>query len=147
MVWLEVDYEIWKIVRSAFRSGRAGREDAQPGQSNDYGQLCAAFLYCFYSYFYDCIQCLFYEGQFDTEMFKTVVFSADNIAAMTNTIIIGFAVTIFGTIVGLFYAWLLGRSDIPCKNLMRALFMIPYMFPPFFGAMAWDMLLSAAAAM
>lgn len=36
----------------------------------------------------------FYEGQFDTEMFKTVVFSADNIAAMTNTIIIGFAVTI-----------------------------------------------------
>ena len=84
----------------------------------------------------------FYEGQFDTEMFKTVVFSADNIAAMTNTIIIGFAVTIFGTIVGLFYAWLLGRSDIPCKNLMRALFMIPYMFPPFFGAMAWDMLLS-----
>lgn len=55
----------------------------------------------------------FYEGQFDTEMFKTVVFSADNIAAMTNTIIIGFAVTIFGTIVGLFYAWLLGRSDIP----------------------------------
>ena len=84
----------------------------------------------------------FFNGQFDIAMFKEVVFSADNISAMTNTVIIGLAVTVFGTIVGLFYAWLLGRSDIPCKGLMRALFMIPYMFPPFFGAMAWDMLLS-----
>ena len=84
----------------------------------------------------------FFEGKFDIEMFQTVVFSKDNVEAMTNTVIIGVAVTVFGTIVGLFYAWLLGRSDIPCKGLMRALFMIPYMFPPFFGAMAWDMLLS-----
>lgn len=84
----------------------------------------------------------FYEGKLDLDMFRTVVFSADNISAMTNTVIIGLSVTVVGTIIGLFYAWLLGRSDIPCKNLMRALFMIPYMFPPFFGAMAWDMLLS-----
>ena len=46
---------------------------------------------------------------------------------------------------GLFYAWLLGRSDIPAKGFMRALFTIPYMFPPFFGAMAWDLLLSGRA--
>lgn len=73
----------------------------------------------------------FYEGKLDLDMFRTVVFSADNISAMTNTVIIGLSVTVVGTIIGLFYAWLLGRSDIPCKNLMRALFMIPYMFPPF----------------
>ena len=100
------------------------------------------FVIVFIPIFMIVYNAFFYEGKFDLEMFQTVVFSTDNVDAMMNTVIIGFAVTIFGTIVGLFYAWLLGRSDIPCKGLMRALFMIPYMFPPFFGAMAWDMLLS-----
>ena len=100
------------------------------------------FVIVFIPIFMIVYNAFFFEGKFDIEMFQTVVFSKDNVDAMTNTVIIGFAVTIFGTIVGLFYAWLLGRSDIPCKGLMRALFMIPYMFPPFFGAMAWDMLLS-----
>ena len=100
------------------------------------------FVIVFIPIFMIVYNAFFFEGRFDIEMFQTVVFSKDNVDAMTNTVIIGFAVTIFGTIVGLFYAWLLGRSDIPCKGLMRALFMIPYMFPPFFGAMAWDMLLS-----
>ncbi len=100
------------------------------------------FVIVFIPIFMIVYNAFFFNGQFDIAMFKEVVFSADNISAMTNTVIIGLAVTVFGTIVGLFYAWLLGRSDIPCKGLMRALFMIPYMFPPFFGAMAWDMLLS-----
>ena len=100
------------------------------------------FVIVFIPIFMIVYNAFFFEGKFDIEMFQTVVFSKDNVEAMTNTVIIGVAVTIFGTIVGLFYAWLLGRSDIPCKGLMRALFMIPYMFPPFFGAMAWDMLLS-----
>jgi len=100
------------------------------------------FVIVFIPIFMIVYNAFFFEGRFDIEMFQTVVFSKDNVDAMTNTVIIGLAVTVFGTIVGLFYAWLLGRSDIPCKGLMRALFMIPYMFPPFFGAMAWDMLLS-----
>ena len=100
------------------------------------------FVIVFIPIFMIVYNAFFFNVQFDIAMFKEVVFSADNISAMTNTVIIGLAVTVFGTIVGLFYAWLLGRSDIPCKGLMRALFMIPYMFPPFFGAMAWDMLLS-----
>lgn len=100
------------------------------------------FVIVFIPIFMIVYNAFFFDGRFDTEMFRTVVFSKDNIDAMTNTVVIGVAVTLFGTIVGLFYAWLLGRSDIPCKGLMRALFMIPYMFPPFFGAMAWDMLLS-----
>ena len=32
---------------------------------------------------------------------------------MWNTIKIALLVTLIGTIVGLFFAWLLGRSDIP----------------------------------
>ncbi len=85
----------------------------------------------------------FSNGSFDLGMLKRVLLDKENIGAMLNTIIIAFAVTVLGTIVGLFFAWLLGRSDIPLKGLMRSLFNIPYMFPPFFGAMAWDLLLSS----
>lgn len=84
----------------------------------------------------------FDQGKFDFALFTKVLVHKDNIGAMWNTIVIAFWVTVFGTIVGLFFAWLLGRSDIPMKGLMRGLFTIPYMFPPFFGAMAWDLMLS-----
>lgn len=85
---------------------------------------------------------LFSNGSLDLQTFVTVLFDPENLGAMWNTIKIAFWVTLVGTIMGLFYAWLLGRSDIPMKGFMRALFSIPYMFPPFFGAMAWDLLLS-----
>ena len=63
------------------------------------------------------------------------------IASMWNTIKIGALVTVFGTIMGVFYAWLLGRSNIPGKKLMRSLFTIPTCSRPL-GAMAWDLLLN-----
>lgn len=84
----------------------------------------------------------FYEGHFSPELFTSQLLDPGNLASMWNTIQIAFWVTLFGTIMGVFYAWLLGRSDIPAKGLMRALFNIPYMFPPFLGAMAWDLLLN-----
>ena len=84
----------------------------------------------------------FVEGQFDTSLFSEIVPDPANIGAMWNTVKIALMVTVLGTIVGLFFAWLLGRSDIPMKGLMRSMFTIPYMFPPFFGAMAWELLLS-----
>ncbi len=44
--------------------------------------------------------------------------------------------------VGVLYAWLTGRTNIPLKGLMKTLFVIPYMFPPFIGAVAWGLLLA-----
>ncbi|MEG1459273.1 MAG: iron ABC transporter permease, partial [Acetivibrio sp.] len=84
----------------------------------------------------------FENGHFSLDLIRTQLSEKDNLRSMWNTIKIAGLVTVFGTIMGVFYAWLLGRSDIPCKGLMRALFNIPYMFPPFLGAMAWDLLLN-----
>ena len=81
-------------------------------------------------------------GKFSLELFTTQMTDSKNLSAMWNTVQIAVFTTIIGTIMGVFYAWLLGRSDIPAKGLMRALFNIPYMFPPFLGAMAWDLLLN-----
>ena len=84
----------------------------------------------------------FDQGKFSLELFTSQMTDPKNLSAMWNTVKIALLTTIIGTIMGVFYAWLLGRSDIPCKGLMRALFNIPYMFPPFLGAMAWDLLLN-----
>jgi iron(III) transport system permease protein len=84
----------------------------------------------------------FFEGKMELEMFKTQLTDDKNLDAMWNTVKIALFATVLGTIMGVFYAWLLGRSDIPMKGVMRALFNIPYMFPPFLGAMAWDLLLN-----
>ena len=46
----------------------------------------------------------FYQGKFDLTLFTSVIFDKENLKAMGNTIIIAVAVTIFGTIMGLFYA-------------------------------------------
>ena len=82
----------------------------------------------------------FYEGKPEVSLFVEQLTEPNNLSAMWNTLKIALFTTILGTIMGVFYAWLLGRSDIPAKGLMRALFNIPYMFPPFLGAMAWDMM-------
>ncbi len=84
----------------------------------------------------------FVDGRFDLTLFTEIILDSANIGAMLNTIKIALLVTVLGVVVGLFFAWLLGRSDIPLKGLMRSMFTIPYMFPPFFGAMAWELLLS-----
>lgn len=84
----------------------------------------------------------FDQGKFSLELFTSQMTDSKNLSAMWNTVQIAILTTIIGTIMGVFYAWLLGRSDIPAKGLMRALFNIPYMFPPFLGAMAWDLLLN-----
>ncbi len=85
----------------------------------------------------------FWDGsKIDFEMFKSVLLQKENIQAMKNTLIIAIFATLFATLVGVFFAWLLGRSDIPLKGFMKFLFSIPFMIPPFLAAMSWDMMFS-----
>ena len=44
----------------------------------------------------------FYEGKFDISLFVSVIGNVENLKAMWNTIVIALAVTVFGTIMGLF---------------------------------------------
>ena len=72
----------------------------------------------------------FWDGsKIDFEMFRSVLFQVDNLKAMKNTLIIAVFATLFATIVGVFFAWLLGRSDIPLKGTMKFLFSIPFTVP------------------
>ncbi len=87
------------------------------------------------------INTFFYKGSFDLNLIGRIVLNPANAEAILNTLKVSFSVTVIGTILGVFFAWLSGRSNIPLKKTMKALFMVPYMFPPFIGAMAWALLL------
>lgn len=85
----------------------------------------------------------FWDGaKIDFRMFWEVLMQRENLTAMKNTIVIAIFSTIIATVVGVFFAWLLGRSDIPLKGVMKFLFSIPFMIPPFLAAMSWDMMFS-----
>ena len=69
----------------------------------------------------------------------------DTYQALLNSLILASGVTVTGTIVGTFFAWLVTRTDLPFKGLMKVLFLVPFMLPSFIGALAWKMLLSPRA--
>lgn len=52
--------------------------------------------------------------------------------------------TIFATIAGTLLAWAVGRTDLPARKLFRSLLLLPFIIPPFIGALAWQQLLGPA---
>jgi len=58
-----------------------------------------------------------------------------------NTFIVAFWGALGATALGVTIAWLLARTDIPFKKFWRTTLIIPYIIPPFIGAIAWVYLL------
>ncbi|MDR2391363.1 MAG: iron ABC transporter permease [Planctomycetota bacterium] len=78
------------------------------------------------------------------DVFK-VLGESDTYEALLNSLFIASGTTVGSTVVGTFFAWLVTRTDIPYKQLMKGMFLVPFMLPSFIGAMAWKMLLSPRA--
>jgi iron(III) transport system permease protein len=88
---------------------------------------------------------LFLDGSLNTRDILKTLSEPETYMALKNSLIIAAGVTFFSTIAGVFFAWLVARTDLPFKETMRVLFLIPFMLPPFIGALAWKMLLSPRA--
>ncbi len=85
---------------------------------------------------------LFVDGQLNIKDIVMVLSEPDTYEALKNSLVIAGGVTFLSTIIGVFFAWLVSRTDLPFKNTMKLLFLIPFMLPSFIGALAWKMLLS-----
>ncbi len=60
--------------------------------------------------------------------------------AIANTIVVSIGSTIFATVFGVTLAWLVVRTDMPGKKVMRVFNTIPFYLSPFVGAIAWTYL-------
>jgi iron(III) transport system permease protein len=85
------------------------------------------------------------DGAFNLADVMKILKQPDTYEALENSVIIAAGVTVFSTIVGVFFAWLVSRTDLPLKRTMKVLFLVPFMLPSFIGALAWKMLLSPRA--
>ncbi len=85
---------------------------------------------------------LFVDGSLNTKDIINILSQPDTYEALRNSIVIAAGVTFLSTIIGVFFAWLVSRTDLPFKETMKVLFLIPFMLPSFIGALAWKMLLS-----
>lgn len=85
------------------------------------------------------------DGHFNVVDVVNVLRQPQTYQALGNSLVLSVGVTITGTIVGTFFAWLVTRTDLPFKKSMKLLFLVPFMLPAFIGALAWKMLLSPRA--
>jgi iron(III) transport system permease protein len=60
--------------------------------------------------------------------------------AVRNSLLIAFWASLLATAVGSLMGWLIARTDVPFKQLFRALVLASFVTPPFVGAFAWTML-------
>lgn len=87
----------------------------------------------------------FVNGKFNLGAVITILKQRDTYLALKNSLVIALGVTLFSTIIGVFFAWLIARTDIPYKKALKAMFLVPFMLPSFICAMAWKVLLSPRA--
>lgn len=66
----------------------------------------------------------------------------NNWMALINTLILCSTVTVFSVLIGLPLAWCLHAVPLPKGGLWKSLFSIPYIIPPYIGAIAWIKLLN-----
>ena len=85
------------------------------------------------------------DGHFNVADVVKVLQRPETYKALFNSLVLSAGVTVTGTIVGTFFAWLVTRTDLPFKKTMKLLFLVPFMLPAFIGALAWKMLLSPRA--
>ncbi|WP_263771856.1 ABC transporter permease [Propionivibrio soli] len=85
------------------------------------------------------------DGHFNVADVVKVLQRKETYQALLNSLFLSGGVTVTGTIVGTFFAWLVTRTDLPFKKTMKLLFLVPFMLPAFIGALAWKMLLSPRA--
>lgn len=85
------------------------------------------------------------NGRFNIGALLEIVKRRDTFEALKMSVQLAICVTITCTAVGTFFAWLVTRTDLPFKRVMRVFFTIPFMLPAFIGALAWKILLSPRA--
>lgn len=68
--------------------------------------------------------------------------SARYLDAAWQTLRLAVASTALAGVLGVSLAWLVARSDVPCRRLLHLGVIAPFFLSPFIGALAWGMLLS-----
>ena len=80
------------------------------------------------------------RGDYTLLNYVRLVTDPDLVEPFLTTLMIAFSVSIICALVASPMAWLLARTDLPGKKVIRAFILASFVTPPFLGAIAWEML-------
>ncbi len=84
------------------------------------------------------------NDQFSVGNYLRILGESRYVSIVRNSLFVSTFGTLGATALGLLLAWLIARTDIPLKAVWRSLIIVPYLIPPFIGAIAWVYLLGPA---
>lgn len=82
------------------------------------------------------------DGALTIDNYIQVFSERRNIAPFWNTLKLGVYTVLLSGGIGVVLAWLVARTDLPGRRFVGLACLIPYMLPPFIGAIAWTQLLA-----
>ncbi|MCB9137082.1 MAG: iron ABC transporter permease [Caldilineaceae bacterium] len=81
------------------------------------------------------------DGRLSLANYADFLTDTSTYVVLYNSLFVSLLGTLGATALGLFIAWLIARTDVPFKSFWRAIVIVPYLIPPFIGAIAWSYLL------
>jgi iron(III) transport system permease protein len=79
-------------------------------------------------------------GRWTLAWYVQVYSTAGNYQALVNSLILGAGSAAFATLLGTLLAWIVVRTDTPFRGLLEVAALVPFICPPFIGALAWTLL-------
>jgi iron(III) transport system permease protein len=83
-----------------------------------------------------------FPGSFTLQNYVTAYGDYETYRLLFNTAVLIGAKTVIAGIIALLLAWIVARTDTPCKVLLETLIVIPFFIPGILEAVGWIMLLS-----
>ena len=83
------------------------------------------------------IQSIQYDQQWSLGSYVRAIADESNLLALRHSLEISIAAMLGATVLGTFLAWLVARTDLPGRDFFRTAFVLPFLIPPFIGALAW----------
>ena len=80
------------------------------------------------------------DAEFTAEHVKALFTDRSYFRGLKNSLQLGLLVSLFATTLGVLFAWILGRTDVPFKKTLTLLVSLPIFLSPFACGIAWVLL-------
>lgn len=81
-------------------------------------------------------------GAFTLENLRRAYTTSASLTTFLNTLMLSFSVSTISVLTGVFFAWVVTRTDTPHRTFLSSLLLLPMIISPFTALIAWIALLS-----
>lgn len=79
------------------------------------------------------------QGEFNLDGYRAL-FTWANARILWDTLMIALVKTVLSLLLAVYFAWVVARTDTPCRGALEILITLPFFIPPILTATAWGML-------